>query len=240
LTPKAKPGGILDRQTEFVRCAEALDTALLALDENPNDQGRVRNLATAYANLIFAEVAVAEVTADQNKEPFSPRSVVKSTVEVSKKTKSTLVASGLLRPEIQKRIFRPEDVQRTGRVIERMQAWKKRKFSLEDINLVIMSLCVRPGKDFEEMAGAFALWSGEDERIDADELKEVIPLLGEDCSPEEIDCMFAAADTDGSGFIEFKEFRTMMLQMQLRGDGRERYMLVGLARAQAYADSKKN
>jgi len=88
------------------------------------------------------------------------------------------------------------------------------------------------------MAAAYALWAGEDERIDAGELKEVIPLLGEDCTPEEIDCMFNHADTDGSGFIEFKEFRTMMLQMQLKGDGRERYMLVGLARAQAYADSK--
>jgi len=238
LTPKAKTGGILDRQNEFVHCTEALDTALAALDADPSDQGRVEALATAYADLIAAEVAVAEATADQNKEPFGPRSLLTGTLEAGKKAKSTVVASTALKPEIQARIIRPQDHQRAGRVIERMRAWKKKKFSGEDINNVILSLVVRPGKDFQEMAAAYALWAGEDERIDAGELKEVIPLLGEDCTPEEIDCMFNHADTDGSGFIEFKEFRTMMLQMQLKGDGRERYMLVGLARAQAYADSK--
>ena len=82
-------------------------------------------------------------------------------------------------------------------------------------------------------------WAGEDGRIDASEFKEVVPLMGEDLTEEEIDCMFVQADKDNSGYIDQVEFSIMMNQMQMKGDGMERYKLVGMARAEAYAESKK-
>ena len=88
------------------------------------------------------------------------------------------------------------------------------------------------------MAAAYDLWAGEDGRIDASEFLEVVPLLGEDCTEEEITCMFAQADKDASGHIDQVEFCDMMNKMQMKGDGMERYKLVGAARAQSYAASK--
>ena len=105
-----------------------------------------------------------------------------------------------------------------------------------EINDVLKSLVAL---DDSEIIPAFHLWAGEDGKIDAAELKEAIPLLGEDLTEEEITEMFKLADKDGSGHIDQQEFIQLTNQMQMKGDGTERYKLVGRARAQAYANSRR-
>merc|ERR1719197_2403196 len=117
-----------------------------------------------------------------------------------------------------------------------MNKYDKKAFSRDDINNVIISLLAFTD---DEMRAAYELWAGEDGRIDSSEFLEVVPLLGEDLTEEEITCMFNQADKDGSGHIDEAEFCGMMSQMQMKGDGMERYRLVGMARAKSYADSKK-
>jgi len=88
------------------------------------------------------------------------------------------------------------------------------------------------------MEAAFALWAGEDGKIDAGEFMEVVPLLGEDCKPDEIDAMFKEADKDGNGTIDQAEFNAMMWLIQMKGDSSSRHKLLGRAKANAYAAGK--
>ena len=141
-----------------------------------------------------------------------------------------------LRPEIQGRILRPQDHQRAGRIIQRMKKYEKIKFTSADINNVIKSLTAEHPSEMEQ---AFELWAGEDLKVDTSEFIEVVPLLGEDLTEEEITCMFAHADKDGSGHIDLPEFKELTGAMQMQGDGKARYHVVGMARAQAYANTKK-
>jgi len=236
LTPKAQPGGLLERTVELTQAQEALAAALLAVDADPTNQEAVKTLGNCYGKLIFSEVVIQELTAEQNSVPlFSPQFVMKTSFDGFNKSGMALTAAANLIPEVQVRIFRPKDYQRAGRIVQRMNAFEKRKFDRKQINDVLMSLLAY---DDKEMIPAFQLWAGEDGRIDAGELREVIPMLGEDLNAEEINAMFKQADKDGSGFIEQSEFVTLMNQMQMKGDGMDRYLVVGAARAQAYATSK--
>lgn len=236
LTPKSKPGGLMDRQVELVQAQEALEAGIAAVDAAPTSAAAVDQLATAYANLIHAEVGIEEITSLQNPEPVTPGSIVNKTVDGALKVGQSFESAKSLKPELQVRILRPKDHQRAGRVIQRMNRYEKRSFTREDVNNVMQSLLAFEDAD---MIPAYDLWAGEDGRIDASEFMEVVPLLGEDLTEEEIDVMFKQADKDASGHIDQAEFIAMMQQMQMKGDGMERYKLVGMARAQAYAETKK-
>jgi len=236
LTPKSKPGGLMERTVELTQAQEALEAALVACDKDPSSAAVIDALATAYANLIAAEVSIEEMTAKQNPEPVTPKNLANRTIDGFQKAGQSVEAAKSLKPEIQMRIFRPKDHQRAGRIIKRMKGFDKKEFTRDDINNVLLSLLAFEDK---EMVPAYELWAGEDGRIDASEFKEVVPLMGEDLTEEEIECMFVQADKDNSGYIDQVEFSIMMNQMQMKGDGMERYKLVGMARAEAYAESKK-
>ena len=117
-----------------------------------------------------------------------------------------------------------------------MQSYEKRTFTNDDINDCIGSLFANSNRD---MARAYEMWAGKDGKIDSHEFLEVVPLLGEDVTEEEIHAMFSHVDSDGNGVIELIEFCEMMGVMQMNRDPILRYRLVGKARAQAYANSKK-
>jgi len=239
LTPKAKSGGLLEQTVELTQAQEALEKALLAVDSDPRDKTAINNLGAMYANLIVAENGMEELCANQNPEPVTPKSLLGRTADGFIKAGQSLEAGTTLRPVVQARILRPRDHQRAGRIIQRMNAYAsgkldRNKFSREDINNVLLSLLAVEDK---EVIAAFKLWAGEDGVIDANEFREVVPLLGEDLTAEEIDCMFRAADKNSDGIIDLVEFAAMMKQMQMKGDGMERYRLVGQARAEAYAAS---
>jgi len=235
LTPKAKPsGGLLDCQMELTQAQEGLEEAMKNVDKDPCNRDYVVNLGVWFGALIAAEVAVEELKAKQNPEKVSAGSLLKKGGEGFAKMGQSAESAKVLKPEIQLRIIRPQDYQRAGRIIQRMKKYDRIEFSKDDINNVLMSLVAF---DNDEMIPAFNLWAGEDGVIDATELKMVVPLLGEDLTEEEIDCMFEAADTDQSGFIDLQEFQAMMARMQMKGDGQDRYQLVGMARASAYAQA---
>lgn len=234
LTPKST--SLMDASVGLVQAQEALEAGICAVDKEPGSAVAVDQLASAYAQLIAAEVAMEDLSAYQNPEPLTPSSMAKKGMGEALKVGQSFESAKSLKPEVQMRILRPKDHQRAGRIIQRMNKYDKASFTRDDINAVLMSLLA-----FEdsEMVPAYELWAGEDGRIDASEFMEVVPLLGEDLTEEEIDVMFKQADTDGSGHIDQVEFIAMMGQMQMKGDGMARYKLVGMARAQAYAESKK-
>jgi len=49
--------------------------------------------------------------------------------------------------------------------------------------------------------------------LKAESFSKVLPLLGENVPPAEIDALFQDVDTDGSGRIEFPEFCVMVKRM---------------------------
>jgi Ca2+-binding EF-hand superfamily protein len=234
LTPKST--SLMDASVQIVQAQEALEAGIAAVDKEPANAASVEQLASAYAMLIAAEVTMEDLSSFQNPEPLTPSSMAKKTVDGALKVGQSFESAKSLKPEVQMRILRPKDHQRAGRIIQRMNKFESKTFTRDDINNVLMSLLA-----FEdaEMVPAYDLWAGEDGRIDASEFMEVVPLLGEDLTEEEINVMFKQADTDGSGHIDQVEFTAMMGQMQMKGDGMERYKLVGQARAQAYAETKK-
>jgi len=236
LTPKARKGGLMDCTVDLVQAQEQLEAGIVAVDKDPSNAVAVDQLAQAYADLIYAEVMMEEQTSTQNPEPLSPAVAVKKTVEGGLKVGQSFESAKSLKPEIQMRMMRPKDHMRAGRIIQRMKKYEKRTFNRDEINAVLMSLV---SFSDEEMVAAYELWAGEDGRIDASEFMEVVPLLGEDLTEEEIGEMFKQADKDQSGHIDQVEFCAMMGQMQMKGDGKERYKLVGKARAEAYATSKR-
>merc|ERR1711871_671517 len=134
LTPKSKPGGLMDRQVELVQAQEALEAGIAAVDAAPTRAAAVEQLATAYANLIHAEVGIEEITSLQNPEPVTPGSIVSKTVDGALKVGQSFESAKSLKPELQVRILRPKDHQRAGRIIQRMNRYEKRQFSREDIN----------------------------------------------------------------------------------------------------------
>jgi len=234
LTPKSK--SLLDSTAALVQAQEALEKGLAAVDADPNSESAVNELGAAYAMLIASELNMALLTEDQNPEPMTPKKVMEASMKAAAKVGQSFEALKTLDPLLQARIFRPQDHTRAGRVIQRMNEYAKKSFTQEDINNVIMSMVADSDA---EMDAAFALWAGEDGKIDTAEFIEVVPLLGEDLTEEEITVMFKHADKDGGGHIDVDEFKALMYQMQMKGDGSERHKIVGAARAQAYADTKK-
>jgi len=50
-----------------------------------------------------------------------------------------------------------------------------------------------------------------DGELNAEEFARVLPLLGEDVPPSRVDELFAIADKDGSGLLEYTEFQVMLI-----------------------------
>lgn len=234
LTPKAKPGGLMERQVELTHAQEAVAAGQKKVDDG-GGAAAVAELAAAFAQLLDAQEAVDEMKEQQNPEPVTPQSMAGKTTDLFKKFGQNAEALGTLDPPIQSRVLRPPDHQRAGRVIQRMRAYPKKQFSRKDVNDVILSLVAN---NEGEMTAAFKLWAGEDGLIDAGEFQEVVPLLGEDCKPEEIEAMFKEADKDGNGTIDAEEFNKMMWLIQMKGDSSERHKLLGRAKANGYAAGK--
>jgi len=234
LTPKAKPGGLKERQVELTHAQEEVAAATKAVDGGAG-AAAVDQLGLAFAHLLDAEEAINEMKEQQNPEPVTPKSMMGGAQNLVAKFGQNAETLKTLEAPLQARMLRPPDHQRAGRIIQRMNAYAKKAFSRKDINDVILSLVAF---NEGEMAAAFALWAGEDGKIDAGEFMEVVPLLGEDCKPDEIDAMFKEADKDGNGTIDQAEFNAMMWLIQMKGDSSSRHKLLGRAKAQAYAAGK--
>jgi len=154
-------------------------------------------------------------------DPSSPKNVFMGVL--AKVSPGTVAASQVLTPKLQARLKNPAIHAKVGRICIRMSAMKTGKnpaYSVEDIQDVIRAL-VPESK--EEMRPAFDLFAGRDGRIDSEELKRTMPLLGEDLEEDEIKSLFSHADLDESGYIEFSEFCAMMFaispKVKANGDG---------------------
>lgn len=232
LTPKADKGGLLDITAQLVTAQEALEAATAAVDAAPSDPVAVNQLAKAFADLVNSENEMKMYTTAKEEGSKSYMEQAQGAVSGGEES---LLAVRVIEAKLYAKMYRPEDYARVGRIVTRMTEFKKRDFSDEDINDVIQSLVA---KDNRDMARAYAMWAGDDGKIDAAEFSEIVPLLGEDVTQEEVTAMFAHVDEDGSGLIELVEFCNMMKVMQMNRDAYERYKLVGKARAQAYANTK--
>jgi len=123
----------------------------------------------------------------------------------------TVLAGRVLKSEIMTRM-NPLQLRKAGAIIENMQG---ADMSDESINHICQALfCDQSEADMKLAWGVFQKFPDLPEAsIDAETFREVLPLLGEDVSGEEIDAMFKAADTDGSGLIEFPEFMHLIKGM---------------------------
>ena len=80
-----------------------------------------------------------------------------------------------------------------------------------DIDLVefkrLMNRKMKQGDPEEELAEAFKIFDRNGNGIiTSAELKEVMSVLGEECSDEELSVMMNIADPDGNNMISFDEF----------------------------------
>jgi len=100
----------------------------------------------------------------------------------------------------------PWEISKAGIVIQNMQ--KEGRFSSSDINAVCRGLLLqRP----DDVAATWQVLGPKDYAdpkagMDARELRQVLPMLGEDVAPREIKALFDRVDTDGSGRMDHKEF----------------------------------
>jgi len=142
-------------------------------------------------------------------------------------------AARFLSTRIQMRLLKPQHFKRAGRVVRRMQdvGWTHGDFSKKDINDVVMALCAR---DEKEMQPSFDLFSLGGDCINAEDFREVVPLLGETLTEEEITALFSKADKDRSGNIDFTEYCGMLDAMQMKADDSKRMEVVARERATSY------
>jgi len=234
LTPKAGPGGLMDATAALVQGREKLEAAKVAVDGNASDEALIKALGRAFAALVDAE---AEMGRFEKSRSDAGKSIQEQAMGVMEGSNEVFDASQVLAPELYGKLYSPEGYTRCGRIVKRMKDYVRpngKTFTNGDINDVISSLLASSNRD---MARAYELWAGEDGKIDAEEFISIVPLLGEDVTKEELECMFASVDEDGNGVIELIEFCKMMHVMQLNRDAFERHILVGHARAQAYAKS---
>eukprot|EP00301_Raphidiophrys_heterophryoidea_P025741 c8706_g1_i1.p1 GENE.c8706_g1_i1~~c8706_g1_i1.p1 ORF type:complete len:402 (+),score=131.87 c8706_g1_i1:95-1207(+) len=104
-----------------------------------------------------------------------------------------------------------------GRIIKAMQS-SEFKFNDDEVDDVVKALYVtQADQDFQAVFDMFdSRLSGSGSKqgfLSADKFKLVLPLVGENVPQDKIDDLFKQVDTDGSGNIEFDEFKTLMLEM---------------------------
>jgi len=92
----------------------------------------------------------------------------------------------------------------------------------EQINAVIRALFLQEDADMVVAWGVFCDDPTNPKAgLESRTLKEVLPLLGEDVDPKEVKTLFKRVDTDGSGKIEYDEFKVLLKGMNPRDDFEE-------------------
>lgn len=245
LSPKGEQiegGSLLERTVELTKAQEGVDVAKKAVDEAHATENERRiekavdGLAEALLVLMIAEENIAKFTDLHNAEPFDPRAKM---MEIKNASAESVLTAKTLHTNIQVRLLKPADHQLAGRIIERMEASglpNGTPFTKDDINNVVMALCAQ---NEQEMEPSFNLLSGGDETIDAEEFRQVVPLLGENATPEEIDALFRKADKDGSGQIDFEEYCSFLGAMQMKGGSHARLAVVARERAMEYRSPRQ-
>lgn len=109
----------------------------------------------------------------------------------------------------------PLALARIGRIIKNMQA-SEFKFNDDEVDDVVRAVYVTQNdEDFQKVFDMFdvRLNGSAKAHLTAESFRKVLPLVGEDIAAERIDKLFKEVDTDGSGLIEFAEFKAMMLSI---------------------------
>jgi len=76
---------------------------------------------------------------------------------------------------------------------------------------VIFETKLKEDEDERELKEAFrVLDKGNKGVIDVKDLRWILQSLGDDLTPDEIEDMITETDTDGSGTVDYEEFRTLM------------------------------
>eukprot|EP00299_Pterocystis_sp_00344_P011246 c5208_g1_i1.p1 GENE.c5208_g1_i1~~c5208_g1_i1.p1 ORF type:complete len:275 (-),score=78.90 c5208_g1_i1:91-882(-) len=112
----------------------------------------------------------------------------------------------------------PLSLAKIGRIIKALQS-SEYTFSDNEVDTIISALYVSRD-DAEVMRAAFDIFDeklSESQtrkgKLSANVFKQVLPLVGEDIEPEKVEQLFNEVDSNGSGSIEFDEFKTLMLKM---------------------------
>merc|ERR1712086_1071736 len=123
----------------------------------------------------------------------------------------TMTAVSVLDASIQVRL-NPLMLRKAGAIIQKMQ---EAEYSDKAINHIARALFCDQSE--EDMLLAWQIFDPEDKgELDANEFKTILPLMGEEVPPEEIDLLFEQADTNGSGRLTFDEFVQLVCAMNPR------------------------
>eukprot|EP00658_Telonema_sp_P-2_P077901 TRINITY_DN7165_c0_g1_i3.p1 TRINITY_DN7165_c0_g1~~TRINITY_DN7165_c0_g1_i3.p1 ORF type:complete len:330 (-),score=97.34 TRINITY_DN7165_c0_g1_i3:165-1154(-) len=96
----------------------------------------------------------------------------------------------------------PLDMSKAGSIVCNLQ---DAGYSVEHINAVCRAIFL--SQNVEDLKTAFLVFDTTGENtISADEFRAAMSLMAEDVPEEQLDRMFADADADGSGDIDFEEF----------------------------------
>eukprot|EP00300_Choanocystis_sp_HF-7_P030038 c38786_g1_i1.p1 GENE.c38786_g1_i1~~c38786_g1_i1.p1 ORF type:complete len:403 (+),score=120.43 c38786_g1_i1:1-1209(+) len=108
----------------------------------------------------------------------------------------------------------PLSMAKVGRIVRNMQE-SMFSFTDDEVDLVVRAVYVtKKDDDYLAVFNMFdnRLSNGTPQNcLSADKLKQILPLLGEEVPPEQLDDVFAKVDLDGSGLIEFEEFKELLL-----------------------------
>lgn len=182
---------------------------MLAMNPKDGDKGSFGNMSFTPRDIPGASSVMGGISSFGSSlgDNFTTLSVLKSTTNAKLMGGSPLLLG------------------KVGRIIKAMQS-SEYNFTNDEIDDVVKSLYVtKSDEDFQKVFDMFdKRLSGGDGQgfLGAEKFKKVLPLLGEDVPPEKIDEVFAQVDSDGSGNIEFDEFKTLMLAMNpdKQGDGK--------------------
>ena len=170
----------------------------------------------------------------ERKEQAKPVDVIKAMKDMQDMAKQSSITAQTLYPNIQFRLTSLAHYTLAGRIIDRMNAAQKpngEPFTNDDINDVVMALCA---KDEEEKEPSFILFARHNNMIDAEDFKNVVPLLRENLKSSEVQAMFSKADKDGSGQIDFPEYCAFLTGLQMADGPHARKVVLARERAETY------
>ena len=106
------------------------------------------------------------------------------------------------------------DLRRAGRVVANLQA---ADFGADEVRVIVHAIFGQATEP--ELRAAFAVFDTDGEgSLDADEFREMLPLLaGEHLPFERVESLFLEADRDRSGVIEFDEFLWLLGALRVAG-----------------------
>lgn len=111
----------------------------------------------------------------------------------------------ILDPEIRSQV-RPMHMQKLGSTLGNLQ---NAGYGKQEINAVCRALYTTQSEASMKPAW-FVFDVGGRGEVDIEMFRKALPLMGESVGPEKIEKLFAEADQDGSGTIDFPEFVTFM------------------------------